>query len=184
MSLYLTDDKSTLVQVLAWCCQATSYCLSQCWPRSLSPYGVTRPQWINTSYWNYKVHRQQKLCEQWQTWLNILYVAPRPLWFILVVKMDIFAMVEYHWKCTCMPCWKHLPFIISIYEQDSIVPGDALMTIVCRPSTIEIQHTYQGYPGYFQELHWKTMGLLEISRVTWQLWSQITKKRSLKLIRW
>ena len=27
----LTDDKSTLVQVMAWCCQATSHYLSQCW---------------------------------------------------------------------------------------------------------------------------------------------------------
>ena len=40
-------DKSTLVQVTAWCHQATSHYLSQCWPRSLSPYGVTRPQWVN-----------------------------------------------------------------------------------------------------------------------------------------
>ena len=43
----LTDDQSTLVQVMAWCHQATSHYLSQCWPRSLSPYGVTRPQWVN-----------------------------------------------------------------------------------------------------------------------------------------
>ena len=28
-----TDDKSTLVQVMAWCWQATSHYLSQCWPR-------------------------------------------------------------------------------------------------------------------------------------------------------
>ena len=41
----LTDDKSTLVQVMAWCRQATSHYQSQCWPRYLSPYGVTRPQW-------------------------------------------------------------------------------------------------------------------------------------------
>ena len=27
------------------CYQATSHYLSQCWIRSLSPYGVTRPQW-------------------------------------------------------------------------------------------------------------------------------------------
>ena len=46
MSLDLTDDQSTLVQVMAWCRQATSHYLSQCWPRSLSPYGVTRPQWV------------------------------------------------------------------------------------------------------------------------------------------
>ena len=48
MPLDLTDDKSTLVQVMAWCRQATSHYLSQCWPRSLSPYGVTRPQWVKT----------------------------------------------------------------------------------------------------------------------------------------
>ena len=40
----LTDDKSTLVQVMAWCRQATSHYLSQCW--SMSPNGVTRPQWV------------------------------------------------------------------------------------------------------------------------------------------
>ena len=49
MSLALTDDKSTLVQVMAWCHQATSHYLSQCWPRSLWPYDVTRPQWVKTS---------------------------------------------------------------------------------------------------------------------------------------
>ena len=41
------DDKSTLVQVMAWCRQATSHYLTRCWPRSLPPYGVTRPQWVN-----------------------------------------------------------------------------------------------------------------------------------------
>ena len=47
MWLNFTDDKSTLVQVMAWCRLATSHYLSQCWPKSLSPYGVTRPQWVN-----------------------------------------------------------------------------------------------------------------------------------------
>ena len=35
----LTDDKSTLVQ----CLTASSHYPNQCWPRSISPYGVTRP---------------------------------------------------------------------------------------------------------------------------------------------
>ena len=35
------------VQVMAWCCQATSHYLSQCWPSSMSPYVVTRPQRVN-----------------------------------------------------------------------------------------------------------------------------------------
>ena len=47
MPLDFTDDKSTLFQVMAWCRQATSHYLSQCWLRSLSPYGVTRSQWVN-----------------------------------------------------------------------------------------------------------------------------------------
>ena len=46
MSLDLTVDKSTLVQVMAWCRQATSHYLSPCWPRSLSPYDITRPQGV------------------------------------------------------------------------------------------------------------------------------------------
>ena len=49
MPLDLTDDKSTLVQVMAWCHQATSHYLNQCWPRSVLPYRVTKPQWINIS---------------------------------------------------------------------------------------------------------------------------------------
>ena len=41
------NEKSTLVQVMAWCRQATSHYLIQCWPRFMSPYSVTRPQWVN-----------------------------------------------------------------------------------------------------------------------------------------
>ena len=49
MPMDLTDGKSTLVQVMAWCHQATSYYLSQCWPRSLLPYGIIKPQWVKNA---------------------------------------------------------------------------------------------------------------------------------------
>ena len=39
--------KSALVQVMAWCRQATSHNLNQCWLMFLSPHGVGRPQWVN-----------------------------------------------------------------------------------------------------------------------------------------
>ena len=52
----LTDDKSTLVQVMAWCRQATSHNLNQCWPRSPRPYGVTRPQWVKDSLYAAMAH--------------------------------------------------------------------------------------------------------------------------------
>ena len=41
-------DKITLGQVMTWWRQATSHYLSQCWFRSMSPYGVTRPQWVKS----------------------------------------------------------------------------------------------------------------------------------------
>ena len=47
ISRNLSDDKSILVQVLAWCHQASSHLLNQCWTRSRPPYGATRPQWVN-----------------------------------------------------------------------------------------------------------------------------------------
>ena len=45
------DDKSALVQVMACCHQATSHYLSQCWPRWILPYGITRPQ-FEKLYWS------------------------------------------------------------------------------------------------------------------------------------
>ena len=50
ISLDFTDDQSTLIQVMAWCRQATSHYLSQCWPRSLSPDVVARLQWVKLDW--------------------------------------------------------------------------------------------------------------------------------------
>ena len=75
MSLDLTDDKSTLVQVMAWCRQAPSHYLSQCWPRSLSPYDITRPQWVNRRRWvSHPTFRGWSSSLQWFigiTWANV-----------------------------------------------------------------------------------------------------------------
>ena len=66
MPLDLADDKSTLVRVMAWCRQATSHYLSQCWPRSISPYGATRPQWVKLKFcW----HSGTSSSNKWQ-WLQ------------------------------------------------------------------------------------------------------------------
>ena len=73
MSVDLTDDQSTLVQVMAWCRQATSHYLSQCWPRSQSPYGFTRPQWVKNNYKTRicccELHKKQNI---W--WLNAKHI--------------------------------------------------------------------------------------------------------------
>ena len=50
MSLHLTLDESTLVQVMARCRQATSHYLNQCWPCSISQTGITRPKWVQHNH--------------------------------------------------------------------------------------------------------------------------------------
>ena len=47
MTENLTNEKSTLIQVMAWCSKATSHYLNQWWPRLISPYRTTWPQWVS-----------------------------------------------------------------------------------------------------------------------------------------
>ena len=60
----LIDDKSALIQVMAWCHQAPSHYLSPCWPSLLSPYDVVRQQWVkhqfSISYWEFS-HMRWKM---------------------------------------------------------------------------------------------------------------------------
>ena len=46
MPKHLNNEKSTWVQVMAWCRQATNHYLRQCWPKPMSPYGITKAQWV------------------------------------------------------------------------------------------------------------------------------------------
>ena len=49
MPLNTFDDKTTLVQLMVWCNQVPSHYLNQCWPRSMLPYSITRPQLIKNN---------------------------------------------------------------------------------------------------------------------------------------
>ena len=47
---------------MAWCQQAPSHYLNQCWPTSLMPYGITRPEWVKGSIlWKHDVHSKQSI---------------------------------------------------------------------------------------------------------------------------
>ena len=63
----LTDDKSTLVQVMAWCSQVASHYLNQCWPRSATPYGVTRPQCVKVTL-KWKGRQVNCPAHHWRHW--------------------------------------------------------------------------------------------------------------------
>ena len=55
------------------------YYLSQCWPRSMSPYGITRLQWVNGIY-----HRNIGLCKQYSNKYIYIYIP-----------LPIFASIKY-----------------------------------------------------------------------------------------
>ena len=49
----IINEKWMLINLMAWCRQATSNYLGQCWSISMASYGVTRTQWVypyNTIY--------------------------------------------------------------------------------------------------------------------------------------
>ena len=62
MSLHVTDVKASSVQVMAWCHQATSHYLYQCWPRSVVPYGTTRPDELKDVYTENQVRSGPVFC--------------------------------------------------------------------------------------------------------------------------
>ena len=51
----LANEKSTLVQAMARRHQATSHYLGRCWPNSMSPYGVNRPQWLTHQFSSFQI---------------------------------------------------------------------------------------------------------------------------------
>ena len=71
MSLDLTLDKSTLVEVMVCCHQATSHYLSQCLCGSMSLYSVTRPQWMKSLWPMVTQYGTINFCQRcfWSWWL-------------------------------------------------------------------------------------------------------------------
>ena len=100
--LDLKYNKSTLVRVMALCRQATSHCLSQCWPRSLPPYGVTSPQWVNycVVYW----HTIKKESKPQFTWLSVK--PPASLMHICLHVIAWVSGVMWHNKWASLSHWK------------------------------------------------------------------------------
>ena len=108
----LTNGKSTLVQVIAWCCQATRHYLSQCWPKSMSPYSVTRPQWVlvpsaSVVIYCLNVHVFQ-LCF---TYTRVALWLPKKTLDSFVVKYLISSDCRSCWSKWNVPC---LPILILV----------------------------------------------------------------------
>ena len=90
------DDQSTLVLVMACCLTATSHYLRHCWPRSMSPCGVIRPQWE-------KYHPSQRrililgplrfITSLRKNIYFLIFFMPLPLWFLRTSTWWILCVV-------------------------------------------------------------------------------------------
>ena len=90
---------------MAWCRQATSHYLNQCWPRSPTPYGVTRPQCrIYASVDRVSIGSDNGLSPIWCQaiiWINagILSIGPLGTNFnAILLKVQNFAFRKMHLK--------------------------------------------------------------------------------------
>ena len=91
------DDKSTLVQVMALCHQVTSHYLSQCWPWSMSAYGITRLQWVK---WNRIVvismeflHCLRQKLSFWQLVVqSVMKISPKLLHFWFSILYGLYCL--------------------------------------------------------------------------------------------
>ena len=59
----LTNESSTLAQVIAWCRQATSHYMSQSWPICKLLYDVSRPHWVKLLGIHIRFIKDKKLFE-------------------------------------------------------------------------------------------------------------------------
>ena len=128
------DGKSTLVQVMAWCHQATSHYLSQCWLRSMSPYGIAGPQWVNINMFPCNnCHAIQQGAAKTVTsayvtplksWVHIITATNTSCMHCLGVKHSSFHLWNsYHLHLTDSP---HIPHMIC-----ATYPGMVLTTPAC-----------------------------------------------------
>ena len=94
LSLDLTDNKSTLFSVMAWCCQVTSHYPNQCRKRSLMLYDIARLQWINflimqmslmsDCYLHTQSHSHPFLCGSGNILSKNIFILPLTMTYVLI----------------------------------------------------------------------------------------------------
>ena len=86
MPLDNSDDKSTLVKVMAWCREATRHYLNQCWHNLMSPYCVAKPRWVK--YQIYLLPGNKDVARR--SYMDTLYQHPVLVLAFVIYSKDCF----------------------------------------------------------------------------------------------
>ena len=110
MSMDLTDEKSALVQVMA------SHYLSQCWPRSMLPYGVNRSQWVN----DFLTHFKDNFLDHF-LWNFFEVNAIRPHWWLVNIGsgkwLGAMRQQSITWTSVDQDLWCHMALMSAMRHQ-------------------------------------------------------------------
>ena len=105
--------KSTLVQVMAWCRQATSHYRNLCWPRYLAPYVASRSQWDkagNNDTEELLVEITLSICLYHELSCHLHTRIGVLLWLISVLYTEasctLKSVSSHHWYHLCLH-WTH-----------------------------------------------------------------------------
>ena len=107
------DYEPTLVQVMAWCHQAPSHYLKQCWPRSMCLCSITR------AFCKFNSHLASIVAQQpakFQS--NTSFLTPNPIVLKLHVLLDIETGTT-SYSTQTIPCHHRQQFVII--DTDSLV---------------------------------------------------------------
>ena len=137
----LTDDKSTLVQVMAWCCQVTSHYLSQCWPRW---------EFLMQSKYHYfislLIHSSGK-GHHFQTSYFCLLCTESILFYLAVMKLNGSVPVKYGIRLNMDEKYKDLKKHLG--DLSSIPPAQLLLTEI-GGAVVKV-----GVSSYFEIIDWR-----------------------------
>ena len=138
----LIDDRSTLVQMMAWCHVATNHYLSQCWPRSVSLYGITRPQRVITKYKQYQYISGllQNCSNSIANAMELLQSCTKPL-IRFLYDIDVFLLLYFQ--------------VHSIYKHPSI--GNSINIIVIKLIILDKGVSYGNTPLKCQNISWQCL---------------------------
>ena len=121
---------------MTWCCQATSHYLSQCSPSSMSPCGITRPQWVNyvssSDTWalSWAINSSPPSAGGWELqaflrwwppsamWvggsLNLFMATTGGVWMISSFQIWDYVLHVEHFSCVITDCGQHQWVIPSL----------------------------------------------------------------------
>ena len=139
---------TTLVQVMAWYHQVTSHYLNQCWPRFMSPYDITRPQWVNYSLWQ----------AEWSLSHNELTHWGRVM-HICIGKITITGSDNYLNQCLSIVNWtlgNKLQWNVN-RNSNIFVQENAFENVVCEMTSI------LSWPECVNDSPWQAEGSAELS---------------------